>query len=113
MNQPARLLGRRRGTELDIRLLGEIDLSNASEVLATIESAVPNDVSALVLDLSETSYMDSAGVQVLFRLVDRLGSRRQRLRLVVPTDAPVRAVLQMMDVPSVVELETSLGEDEG
>lgn len=88
-------------------------MSNAAEVLATIESAVPNDVSALVLDLSETSYMDSAGVQVLFRLVDRLRSRRQQVRLVVPKEAPVRAVLEMMDVPSVVALEASLEEDEG
>lgn len=112
MNRAARLLGRRRGAELDVRLLGEIDLSNAAEVLGTIEEAVPNDVSALVLDLSETSYMDSAGVQVLFRLVDRLGSRRQRLRLVVPKDAPVRAVLEMMDVPSVVTLEASIEEGE-
>jgi len=110
---PARLLSRRRGSELDVRLLGEVDLSNAAEVLGTIERAVPNDVSALVLDLSETSYMDSAGVQVLFRLVDRLGSRRQRMRLVVPKEAPVRAVLEMMDVPSVVSLDATLEEDQG
>ena len=56
----------------------------------------------VLVDLSETSYLDSAGIAMIFRLVARLTWRRQELRLVVPADAPIRKVLELTKLGSVV-----------
>lgn len=87
---------------VEVRVSGEIDLSNAREVLDVVGGAWPGDPTLVVLDLSATSYLDSAGIAMIFRLAERLGHRRQELRLVVPADAPIRTVLQLTGVPQVV-----------
>jgi anti-anti-sigma factor len=88
-----------------LRILGEVDMSNASEVAQRIELLVPNDVRSIVLDLSGTTYLDSAGVQFLFRLAGRLMARRQKLRLLVPADAPIRALLELAGVAKIIPLD--------
>lgn len=93
-----------------VRVSGEIDLSNAHDVMDSISEAVPHDAGRVILDLSRTAYLDSAGVAMVFRLAERLGHRRQELRLVVPEDAPIRAVLELTNVPRVVPLRTSVAE---
>lgn len=85
----------RRGPSFVLRLRGEIDISNARDISAAIEAAVPNRMSRIVVDLSEISYLDSAGIKLLLRLADRLKTRRRELRLVIPVDSPVRAVLEL------------------
>jgi anti-anti-sigma factor len=91
-----------------VRVSGEIDLSNARDMMDTIGDAVPNDASLVVLDLSETAYLDSAGIAMIFRLGERLSYRRQELRLVVPADAPIRAVLELTDLPQVIPVQDSI-----
>ena len=83
------------GHRLVARVAGEIDVSNAQEVGASIERAVPKDVHAVVVDLSEIRYLDSSGISLLLRLSERLRARRIDLRLAVPPEAPVRAVLEL------------------
>jgi anti-anti-sigma factor len=79
------------------RLSGEIDLSNAGTVGDELATAVPNRALGLVLDLGETSYLDSSGVSLVFDLAERLRRRQQQLRLVAPADAPLRRVLRIVD----------------
>ena len=93
-----------------LRIKGEIDMSNAQELSAEIEAAVPNSAPTLVVDLAETSYLDSAGVKLLFLLADRYRARRRVLRLVVPPDSPIRAVLELTGLAQVVSLEEQLDE---
>ena len=93
-----------------VRVTGEIDLSNAREVMDAIAEAVPNDVSVVVVDLSETTYLDSSGIAMIFRLAERLGYSRQELRLVVPSDAPIRAVLELTNLPQVIPVLDAIGE---
>jgi anti-anti-sigma factor len=83
------------------RLSGEIDMSNADELFAAIGSSVPIGTSRLVVDLSPTTYIDSAGVRLLFRLASRAVARRQELLIVVPEASPIRAVLELMGLPMV------------
>lgn len=90
------------------RVIGEIDGSNASELRLALTDRLPNAAAALVLDLSEVGYLDSAGVQLLFDLGRRLSARRQMIRLVVPPDAPLRRVLELCDVASVAPLDADL-----
>ena len=91
------------GTEI-VRVSGEIDLSNAALVRDAIGAALP-DLPVVVLDLTGTEYLDSAGIAMLFRLAERLSYNRQELQLVVPVDAPIRAVIGLTRLDQVVSVK--------
>src|SRR3954454_20326900 len=80
------------------RIRGEIDMSNASELGLTLQSAVVQSSAGLVIDFSETQYLDSAGLHFIFDLGKRLRDRGQRLYLVVPRESPVGSVLDIVNV---------------
>ncbi len=86
------------------RVRGEVDASNATELRLAVVERLTNESSALVLDFSETSYLDSTGIALLFELARGLGARRQTMRLVVPSSAPIRRVVELCDVGSVAPL---------
>jgi anti-anti-sigma factor len=91
-----------------VHVRGEVDISNAPRLLAAIEDALTNETPALTLDLTGTSYLDSAGVQLLFVLAERLKDRRHQLRLIVPEQSPVRALLELTGLPKLVPMDTDL-----
>jgi anti-anti-sigma factor len=107
-------LARVRAQDLEgarlIRLDGEIDLSNAQEVLEDIVSQLPADSPLLVLDLSDTGYLDSSGIAMLFRLARRLGTSRQGLRLVVPKASRIRAVIDLTAVDRVIAVHETVSD---
>jgi anti-anti-sigma factor len=88
---------------------GEIDASNVESVLDQLIDSVPADSPGLVLDLSETVYLDSAGVRILFELSRRLRQRGQELRIVVPAEGIVRRVLVLTALADVVALHGDTG----
>lgn len=92
-----------------VRVSGEIDLSNAEDVRDAIGAAVPDAATLIVLDLSDTAYVDSAGIAMIFRLAERLGYNRQELRLVVPPDAPIRAVIRLTKLDQVISTQDGIG----
>jgi anti-anti-sigma factor len=104
----ARVEGEQRGTICLVRVHGEIDLSNAHEVSSEIGDAMGQEARRLVVDLSDITYLDSAGVALLLRLAERLRSRRRQLHLVVPRGSPVRRVLDFTGRPRVIPLEARL-----
>jgi anti-anti-sigma factor len=87
---------------------GEIDSSNAAELRLALSERLPNASSALVLDLSGITYLDSAGVHLLFDLGRRLAARRQAIRLVVPDGAPMRRVLELCAIDAVAPMDREL-----
>jgi anti-sigma B factor antagonist/stage II sporulation protein AA (anti-sigma F factor antagonist) len=104
----ARVEGEQRGTICLVRVHGEIDLSNAHEVSSEIGVAMGQEARRLVVDLSDITYLDSAGVALLLRLAERLRSRRRELHLVAPRGSPVRRVLDFTGLPRVIPLESRL-----
>ncbi len=48
------------------RVAGEVDASNVADLSQRLLDAVSNKASALVLDLRETSYIDSSGISLIF-----------------------------------------------
>jgi anti-sigma B factor antagonist len=108
VNELARVEVERTKDGCLIRVFGEIDMSNAAEVSAHLEAAVPNDARVVTMDLSHTRYLDSAGVHLLFVLADRLRARRQAFRLIVPQESTVRSLLELAGVPVVVPLDDPL-----
>jgi anti-sigma B factor antagonist len=77
------------------RLSGEIDMSNAEDVGATVVGATPNEVAGVVLDLSDVEYLDSAGIYVIFGMRASLQARGQALVMVIPADSPVHDALRL------------------
>jgi anti-anti-sigma factor len=92
-----------------VRVSGEIDLSNAHDVLEAIGDAVRSGATAIVVDLSGVTFLDSSGISMLFRLRERISYSRQELRLVVPPTSPIRRVLEVTRVHDVIPIQESLG----
>jgi anti-anti-sigma factor len=92
------------------RITGEVDASNARDVGARISDSVPNTAMGLVLDLSETGYLDSSGVQMLFEVADGLRRRQQGLRLVVPPESFVGDVLEAVKLGEIAGRDPSVPE---
>ena len=110
MSPLARLGFRRDGEEVVGHIVGEIDISNATDLGAALEGAVPQRAIGLVLDLSRATYIDSAGIHLLFRLGSRLTRRRQQLRVVVPDDAPIRKIVNLAGLGWTVPHDRRVGE---
>ena len=95
MNDAARFELVERGDVIRARLRGELDMSNAHQVGTSIAAAVPNDASGLVLDLTELSFIDSAGIRTLLSLVGRFGWHGQKLTFIAARGSPVRRVIEL------------------
>ena len=104
----AQLVDRHEGMVPVSEIHGEIDASNVDDVLTHVVAQVPLAAPGIVVDLTETRYLDSAGVRFLFELARRLRARRQELRVVVPTSGVVRRVLVLTALGEVVALDTDV-----
>jgi anti-anti-sigma factor len=98
-------------TEGDVelaRVAGEVDASNVDELSRRLLDAVSNKARALVIDLTETSYIDSSGISLIFDAAARLRNRRQELRLVVPPQSFVGEVLAAVSMEESVPIDPDL-----
>lgn len=86
------------------KLSGEIDSSNAEALeQAMLERLDP--ARSIVVDLGAVSYLDSAGVGMLFTIAGRMRARDERLRIVLPREAPIRRVLYLCALDSVADID--------
>ena len=79
-------------------LRGDIDVSEVDRVTSEILGAVQNHVPAIVVDLSNVTYLDSTGIQMMFDLIRRFHSARQAVAVVVPEDSPLATLLKITHV---------------
>jgi len=100
----------REGSVVVCAIEGELDASNVDVVLERVTDAVESSAPGLVLDLARTTYIDSAGVRLLFELARRVRARRQELRVSVPHDGIVRRVLVLTALADVVPLHEDVDE---
>ena len=87
---------------------GEIESVNAEEMSTGLAARLTSEAAGLVIDLSQVTYLDSAGIELLFDLARRLRTHRQRLRLVVPLDAPMRRVLELCDIDRAAPIDATV-----
>jgi anti-sigma B factor antagonist len=85
-------------------LSGELTLVNTERLARELEEALEGSGPELVLDLNGVTFLDSAGIQLLFRVSRLVGSRGGTLRLVIATDAPVYRVIRIVDPGGYVPL---------
>jgi len=86
------------------RVTGELDLANLHAVHTALLDATPNDALGLVVDLAGVGFLDSSGVETLFRLQSSLGIRQQRFAVAVAPDAKVRRALELSGAPGEMAL---------
>jgi anti-sigma B factor antagonist len=102
MSLIANIRDEREGDVPIVVIEGEIDASNAFEINGRLRDVLSNQGAALVVDLSETTYIDSAGINVLFKLALALGERQQELHLVVATDSPIARMVAIVGLDAAV-----------
>jgi anti-sigma B factor antagonist len=85
---------------------GDVDLAAAPGLEEALEAAVRDSVGALLVDLTDVSFIDSTGLQVLLRIRGLLGREDRALALVCP-HGPVRRVFELAGVSDVFALYTT------
>jgi anti-sigma B factor antagonist len=98
----ARILDARHGDLPIVTIKGEIDASNSVEITVRLRAALSNRGKALVVDLTPTTYIDSAGINVLFQLELELRERQQELHLVVAPSSPIARMLAIVGLDAAV-----------
>jgi anti-anti-sigma factor len=79
---------------------GDLDIARAPVLRDELRRAVSNDDVGLVADLGSTTYLDSAGVNVLFEIAEELGDRQLGFALVIPEGSIVERVVTLVDLAS-------------
>ena len=95
------------------RLVGEVDIASAATIRDELLRALSNQDFGLVVDLQETTYLDSAGINILFELAERLDGRQQRLVAVMPDRTVVRRVVELVNLESVMGVSDSVEQAKG
>jgi anti-sigma B factor antagonist len=88
---------------------GEIDLTNAEGLRDALLSALDAGALGLVVDLTETTFLDSAGVTALARASRRAAASEATVRLAVTAPAVLR-VLNLVGLDRLLEVHPSVAD---
>jgi anti-anti-sigma factor len=108
MPELARLSLESKGDVELARVAGEVDASNVDDLSQRLLASVSNQARGVVIDLRETSYIDSSGISLIFDAAARLRNRRQELRLVVTPRSFVGEVLAAVSMEQSVAIDPAL-----
>jgi anti-anti-sigma factor len=74
----------------------DIDAANAAALRERLADSVEDGIDRLIVDLTETRYVDSAGIDMLFRLSELLRQRRATLLLVIPPESNLARLAEIV-----------------
>lgn len=86
-----------------VAIADRLDAFNAPAVRAQLDELMAGGVKRFVIDLSQTPFMDSAGMAVLVSLLRRCRQAGGDVKLVWPKFEPVRRVLQLTQFDRIFE----------
>ena len=90
---------------------GELDLATAPELAAAVDAQLAAAPSALVIDLTDTYFMDSSGARELVRISRLVAAQGVVLHVVVPhRNGPVRLTVDLLELSAVVPIVESASE---
>ena len=95
MSELARVAAEWHGDTPVGAVTGEVDASNVADVGVALRGLVTNQSSVLVVDLSSTTYLDSAGINLMFALGDELRARQLTLKLVIKPGSSIARMLSI------------------
>ena len=93
---------------------GEIDLFTAPELKQVLAESIENGRVRIVIDLTETTFLDSSGARQLVGLARSAKAAGVALQVVCPPDnRPVRLVVDLLELHALVPIVESAGAFEG
>jgi anti-sigma B factor antagonist len=87
---------------------GDIDAANAGQLGDELVDAAGGDAVHLVLDLGQVRYLDSAGIDMVLRLGERLQQRRGALCLVIPPGSNLARLADIAGLPTVAPVHATV-----
>jgi anti-sigma B factor antagonist len=90
------------------RISVDIDAANVATVQEQLADVLGPDTLSLIIDLSEIRYVDSAGLDMLLRLSDRLDHRRAKLMLVIPETSQLNRLAAVVGLPQAMSVHPTL-----
>jgi anti-anti-sigma factor len=97
----------RNGRVVLARVQGDVDISWVEALRAGLVGSLENRDLGLVVDLTAASYLDSAGINMLFDLAESLGRRQIQLAAVVPDEGIVARVASLVSLDSALPVHRS------
>ncbi len=92
-----------------IAVRGDVDSSSAPILADALRRATVDGEGRVVLDLCETSFIDSAGISTLLNGLRRLTRQRRKLIVVCPPGPP-RRVFELLGLVGTFDLVDTLSE---
>ncbi len=89
---------------------GRLDTVRALEFRKQVQEVIEDGVKNLVLDLSETPFLDSAGMAVLVSALKQCRQRGGDARMVWPQSEPVKRILSLTKFDRVFEMKNSVAD---
>ena len=92
-----------------VRVSGDVDIANAYDIDQRISTAYLPEVDHVVVDLTATTYLDSAGLAMLVRLCSRLGDSRTKVTVVAPPESAAHRVIVLSGLSAELRLRDESG----
>lgn len=108
MTPPPNLRLELEGGVAVMSLSGEIDLATGPEIDQALREHFPAEATAMVLDLTDVTFLDSSAVQMLFELHLDLTRSRRTLSIVLAPGALPRRSIEICDGSRLLDLYPSL-----
>ena len=89
---------------------GRLDTVRALEFRKQVQEVIEGGAKNLVLDLSETPFLDSAGMAVLVSALKQCRQRGGDARMVWPQSEPVKRILSLTKFDRVFEMKNSVAD---
>jgi anti-sigma B factor antagonist len=94
-----------RGPRAVVRMPAEIDVTNADQARAALVAATGQRPAVLIIDMSETTFCDSAGVAAIVISYRQAAGAGTRFRLVT---TKVERILQLTGIAELMPIDASL-----
>ena len=96
----------RHGTETTLSVTGELDAATAPELADLCRSVHDEGVRDIVIDLTDTTFLDSSGLRALIGARQLFGDEGANLRLVHPSE-PLRRLLDITGLDGYFAIDDS------
>ncbi len=100
-----------------VEFAGDLDFAVIDEVTEQLEPVLQRVSGGLIVDLSQTTFLDSAGIKLLYDIHGALTARGQRLHVVVPAENLARRTLELTGTTESFaiydDVESAAGESSG
>jgi anti-anti-sigma factor len=97
-----------------LRVRGELDVATVPRLAESVEAELSASPRSLVVDLTETTFLDSSGARQIVRSARRAAEAGATLQVVCPRgNTPVRLVIDLLELDRLVPVVEQAGRADG